>query len=36
MKKRLYRLERIFGHVPHENPYGGYAPYEPAQPDDMR
>jgi hypothetical protein len=22
-------LERIFGHVPHESPFGGYAPYEP-------
>jgi hypothetical protein len=26
-------LERIFGHVPHESPYGGYAPYEPHDPD---
>lgn len=23
------RLERVFGHVPHENPFGGYEPYEP-------
>ena len=30
------RLEHIFGHVPHESPFGGYAPYEPSQPDDTR
>ena len=30
------RLEPIFGHVPHESPWGGYAPYEPSQPDDTR
>ena len=23
------RLERIFGHTPHENPFGGYEPYDP-------
>lgn len=23
------QLERIFGHVPHETPFGGYRPYEP-------
>jgi hypothetical protein len=23
------RLERIFGHGPHESPFGGYEPYEP-------
>ena len=23
------RLETIFGHKPHENPYGEYPPYEP-------
>jgi hypothetical protein len=23
------QLERIFGHVPHETPFGGYQPYEP-------
>ncbi len=23
------RLERIFGHVPHESPFGGYEAYEP-------
>jgi len=22
-------LERVFGHVPHENPFGPYEPYEP-------
>lgn len=22
-------LERIFGHTPHENPFGDYEPYEP-------
>ena len=22
------KLERIFGHTPHENPFGGYEPYE--------
>ena len=26
------RLERIFGHVPHESPFGGYEPYEPGDP----
>ena len=30
------RLEHIFGHVPHESPFGGYAPYEPSQSDDTR
>ena len=30
------RLEPIFGHIPHESPFGGYAPYEPSEPDDMR
>jgi hypothetical protein len=24
------QLERIFGHVPHENPFGPYEAYEPA------
>jgi hypothetical protein len=23
------QLERIFGHVPHESPFGRYEPYEP-------
>ena len=23
------RLERVFGHVPHEDPFGGHEPYEP-------
>ena len=23
------QLERVFGHVPHESPFGGYEPYEP-------
>jgi len=23
------QLERIFGHVPHESPFGGYEPYQP-------
>jgi len=23
------QLERIFGHVPHESPFGDYPPYEP-------
>jgi hypothetical protein len=23
------QLERAFGHVPHENPFGGYEPYAP-------
>lgn len=23
------RLERVFGHTPHENPFGGYQPYQP-------
>ena len=27
------RLERIFGHVPHESPFGGYEPYEPMDTD---
>ncbi len=27
-------LEHIFGHVPHESPFGGYAPYEPSERDD--
>ena len=22
-------LGRVFGHTPHENPFGGYEPYEP-------
>ena len=22
------QMEPIFGHVPHENPYGNYAPYD--------
>jgi len=22
-------LERVFGHVPHESPFGGYGPYQP-------
>ena len=26
-------LERMFGHAPHESPYGGYTPYEPQDPD---
>jgi len=26
------RVEHIFGHVPHESPFGGYEPYEPADP----
>ena len=26
-------LERIFGHVPHESPFGGYEPYEPESDD---
>ena len=25
------RLERVFGHTPHESPFGGYEPYEPDQ-----
>jgi hypothetical protein len=29
-------LERMFGHVPHESPFGGYEPYEPEEPDDPR
>jgi len=28
------RLEPIFGHVPHESPFGGYEAYEPADYDD--
>jgi hypothetical protein len=23
------RLERLFGHTPHESPFGGYQPYDP-------
>jgi hypothetical protein len=23
------QLERVFGHGPHEHPFGGYEPYEP-------
>jgi hypothetical protein len=23
------QLERVFGHVPHESPFGGYEPYSP-------
>ena len=23
------QLERVFGHVPHESPFGGYEPYQP-------
>ena len=23
------RLEKVFGHGPHESPFGGYDPYEP-------
>jgi hypothetical protein len=23
------KLERVFGHVPHESPFGEYEPYEP-------
>ncbi len=23
------QLEPVFGHVPHESPFGGYEPYEP-------
>jgi hypothetical protein len=26
------RLERVFGHVPHESPFGGYVPYEAENP----
>ena len=29
-------VEHIFGHVPHESPFGGYAPYEPSEQDDLR
>ena len=29
------RLEPIFGHVPHESPFGMYEPYEPPD-DEMR
>jgi len=25
------RLEPIFGHVPHESPFGDYGPYEPVE-----
>ena len=25
------RLERIFGHVPHESPFGGYEAYAPVE-----
>lgn len=29
------QLEKIFGHVAHENPYGGYdEPYAPGRPED--
>jgi len=28
------QLERVFGHVPHESPFGGYEAYEPS--DDER
>ena len=28
------QLEKIFGHVAHENPYGGYEPYIPGRSDD--
>jgi hypothetical protein len=28
------RLEHIFGHVPHENPMGGYEAYEPTEQQD--
>jgi hypothetical protein len=24
------QLERVFGHTPHESPFGDYRPYEPA------
>jgi hypothetical protein len=27
------RLEPVFGHVPHENPFGNYEPYQPDQPE---
>jgi hypothetical protein len=30
------RLEPIFGHVPHESPFGAYEPYEPSESDEMR
>jgi hypothetical protein len=30
------RLEPIFGHVPHESPWGGYEWYPQSQPDDTR
>ena len=30
------QLERIFGHLPHESPFGGYEPYEPSDSDDIR
>jgi hypothetical protein len=29
------QLEKIFGHVAHENPYGGYEPYVPGRADDL-
>ena len=25
-------LDRVFGHVPHESPFGGYEAYEPEEP----
>ena len=25
-------LDRVFGHVPHENPFGAYEAYEPSEP----
>lgn len=28
------RLERVFGHVPHEVPFGDYEAYQPETPDD--
>ena len=27
------QMEPVFGHVPHENPYGTYSPYDPADMD---
>jgi hypothetical protein len=27
------KLERVFGHVPHEVPFGDYEPYQPEAPD---
>ena len=26
------KLEPVFGHVPHENPFGDYEPYQPESP----